>query len=186
MGNLRKLATFVLMFGSAFCLTAQQTDIATWKDYTYPASGFAVKAPQQPHETGTNSGTQYLLYWDEDNDVVLNLIAERGPIDCAAWERWAKNTFKHSGPKNAFKYPPSKVSSPVIPVSASGKVATVDGKAVIEADAPRNAIQDGYQRHECANGKLYHFEAGWRKGERKPEVVDEVIKTFTVLPSDTK
>jgi hypothetical protein len=165
-------------------LSAQQTDISGWREYSYPEYGFAVKASDKPHESGTNSGTQYRLYWDEDQDVVVNLTAERVPIDCAAWEKWAKTTFKHSGPKNAFKYPASGIGSPVIAYSAAGKVSTLNGETVVEADPPRNAMQDGYQLHECVNGHLYHFETGWKKGNKKPEVVGEVIKTFRILPTD--
>jgi hypothetical protein len=146
----------------------------------YPLYGFAVTAPQIPKETGTKSGTQYLLYVDDDSDAVLNLSAERGPIDCAAWQGWAKKTFKHPGPKNAFQYPPDDLHSSY-PVAASGKVVDRNGSVAIEADAPRNAMQAGYQLHQCLEARLYHFEAGWKKGGTKPPVIDEIVSSFHLL-----
>lgn len=150
------------------------------KEYAYPVYGFAVTAPQIPKETSTRSGTAYLLYLDDDSGAVLNLTAERGPTDCAAWESWAKSAFKHAGSKNAFKYPPADLHSSY-PVAASGKVVNRNGSAAIEADAPRNARQSGYQLHQCLDGRLYHFEAGWKKDETKPRVIDEIVSSFHLL-----
>jgi hypothetical protein len=182
--------TLVVCASTAF---AQKTDDAkakptsepAWKEYAYPAYRFAITVPQEPKETLVKSGSQYRLYWDEDAKVVINLVAERGPTDCSAWLAWANSTFKHAGPKDAFKYRPPALLS-VFPVVASSRVVTIDGSPALEAEAPRNTLQAGYQRHQCSNSRLYHLEAGWPKGQNKPPIVGRVLNSFRVLTEESK
>ena len=189
MTSANRTTIFALTFVTCVSIAlAQQTDDArqkpnlepAWKEYSYPAYGFAITAPQEPKETGVNNGTQYRLYWDENANIVINLTAERGPANCSDWIAWAKSAFKHPGPPNAFKYPPPDLHS-VYPAAASRKVVTIDGNPALEGKAPRNSLQAGYQRHECLEGRLYHFEAGWGKGQSKPPIVDRVVNSFHLL-----
>ena len=164
--------------------SGESTSQTTSQEYVFPLYGFAVTAHQIPNETGVSSGTQYLLYSDDDWLSVLNLTAERGPTDCAAWESWVESAFKHAGPKNAFQYPPADLHSSY-PIAASGKIVNRNGSVAIEAEAPRNAMQAGYQLHQCLDGRLYHFEAGWKKDGAKPRVIDEIVSSFRLLAETT-
>jgi hypothetical protein len=184
-----RTTAFALAFiACASIAIAQQTDDAqqkaslqsAWKEYSYPAYGFAITAPQEPKETGVKNGTQYLLYWDEEANVVVNLSTEREPNNCSAWLAWVESVFIHPGPKNAFVYPPANVGS-TRAVAASSKLVTIDGYPTLEADSPRNALQSGYQRCQCLDGILYQFEAGWEKGQSKPPIVDRVVSSFRLL-----
>src|SRR5579872_4426328 len=93
---------FALAFVACVSIAlAQQTDDArqksdlqsAWREYSYPAYGFAVTVPREPEESGVKNGTQYLLYWDEGANVVINLSTERGPINCSAWLAWVESAL---------------------------------------------------------------------------------------------
>lgn len=144
-----------------------------WKEYIYPAYGFAVTLPEAAEEIGVKNGTQYRLYWDEDKDVVVNLTANLGFTDCASWLDWAKSTFKQPPPGSPFQ--------------VSSKLVTIDGDPALESDRLQaNDLQAGYNRQQCLDGRLYSFEARWPKGQRRPTIVNRIIKSFRVLATETK
>jgi hypothetical protein len=156
------------------------TPQSTKKEYVYPDYGFAITVPQPPKETGVTGGTQFRLYWNEswdaDKAVVLNLTAGRGPTDCEAWLNWERDTIA--------KY--SSATFHGLPVTASSKVVTIEGNLAVESEAMRNAMQAGYQRQLCLNYRLYSFEAGFPKGQQRPEIIDEILKTFRILAQEAK
>ena len=144
-----------------------------WKEYIYPAYGFAVTLPQAAKESGVKNGTQYRLYWNEDKGVVVNLTAQLGFTDCASWLDWAKGAFNQPPPDSPFQ--------------VSSKLVTIDGEPAIESEVLQaNDLQAGYNRQQCLDGRLYGFEARWPKGQRRPTIVNRIIKSFRVLAKETK
>jgi hypothetical protein len=160
------LAMFVCVC-MAFSQQSQkgQKQKVAWDEYVYREYGFAITAPQVPKESSVSSGTQYRLYWDEDADIVVNLTAEKDTRDCSIWFAAAKKTDEDS-----------KIN----------RAAMIAGTPTVENNGMRNSLQAGYERLQCINGRMYHFEAGWPKDQKKPPIVDRIVKSFRVLPVKAK
>ena len=125
------------------------------KRYSFSSDGFAISSPQPPKLTSLKDSTEYGLYWNESTHVVIYLSVSRGPVDCTAWNAWAKSLNGNAT-----------------------RVTTVEGNPALETYAPRNGLQEGYELQQCIDGKVYHFGSGWPKGEPKPPIIDEVVKSF--------
>jgi len=184
MTRLAGCLTFALLLVAPFS-TGQSADSgpskSEWKEFSFEADGFAIRLPQAPKQTGVIDGTQYRLYWNEswdaDKAIVLNLIVNRGSADCAAWLTDLRNVLNH---------PPHPPGGLPVDVEHSAHEVTIDGSPAIVSEANRNAMQAGYQRNQCLNGRVYHFEAGFPKGSGRPEIVDQMLSSFRVIAADAK
>jgi hypothetical protein len=173
--SLRRRVIFAAAFSACGCIAfAQQINQASqkkksqpeWKEYAYPAYGFAITVPQVPKETPLKNSTQYRLYWDSDADVVVDLdVTSSSTGFCSEWLASARRVLKDS-----------RITS----------VVTINGTPTVEGDGDRNGLQAGYQREQCINERLYNFEAGWPKDQSKPPVVGRVVSSFRLLPVQTK
>ena len=168
MTSLGRSIIVAVAFSTCLCITfAQDNDHATqkkksaWKEFTFPAYGFAITLPQAPKETPVKNGTQYRLYWDSDADFVVSLYARSTSTDCSDWFAWAGKTFEHS---------------------FATRVTTIKEVPTIEGDWDRNTLQAGYQRDQCINARLYTIEAGWPKGKTKPAIVGRIVNSFRSFP----
>lgn len=133
-----------------------------WKTYSYASDGFSIGSPQSPHLTSQGQETQYRIYWDEKTDVVINVSFNRKPVDCSAWSASVKGR-----------------------VGNVSRVITISGNPALESTGPRNSLQAGYMLDQCADGRVYRFEAGWKQGTLKPPVIERVLSSFKLIPRRT-
>lgn len=168
MTSLGRSIIVAVAFSTCLCITfAQDNDHATqkkksaWKEFTFPAYGFAITLPQAPKETPVKNGTQYRLYWDSDANVVVTLYAMSTLTDCSDWLKSSGNNYKDT---------------------FAVRVATLNGIPTMESDADRNALQSGYGRIQCINARRYDFEAGWPKGKSRPAIVGRILDSFRSFP----
>jgi hypothetical protein len=172
MVSVQTIIAGMALFACACIAPAQHTHErakpkSVWKEYRYPADGFTITLPKAPKERAVKRGTAYLLYWEEDAKVVVNLTAGQRGTDCSAWLARARNPFgdKDPGP------------NPVV---------TIDGRPALEGDADRNSFQAGYQRQQCFSGRIYSLEAGWPKDKKKPPIVGKIVNSFHLIAAEPK
>ena len=157
---------------------------ANWKEYSFSEYGFAISLPEAPKESGIKDGKQYRLYWNGSYDaaesIVLNLRTQHSRTDCAAWLADIRKRLSET------PHAPFPLSDPPGGVHWADYEVTIDGKPAIEGDAPRNALQAGYQRMQCLDDRVYNFEAGFPKRTTKPEIIDQILKTFHLIAKEAK
>jgi len=184
----RLTIAFIFLMSFAFGQSKESKDSQSeWKEFRFADDGFAIKLPRAPKQTDVANGRQYRLYWNEswdaDGAVELNLIVNSLPTDSVAW---LANMRKMLSESPRVPWPVSVLPSPPGGVRWSSYEVVVDGNPAIESDAPRNALQAGYQRMQCLNNRVYSFEAGFPKGSDRPKIIDQVLKSFHVGTTHSK
>lgn len=167
LSHMRATAITVFLFVlSASVLAVSQQEKPTWREYTYPADGFAVTAPTEPkpHDSPALPGaTAYMVQLGADTGVVLR--AKTTP-DCSAVVPRLKEGL------------------------LGGKDSTVDISSLKDLildrhpglEYKRKAISNTIlERCYCTDGRLYVLTATWPSSQSFPPAEARILDSFRLL-----
>lgn len=170
--NLR-IALGVVAF-VATCLASTNQNPAkggeqVWKEYVYPADGFAVTAPKPPRE----QDVEYYRTFEFglDSGLYLRLEVSKGKRNCAEFERWAT---QHGSSKQH-------------------KLVMAAGRTVLETWMQRPNIPRLFLiRATCINSTTYVFDGNWPTDAPasdidapRPEIVTRIFDSFRVVEKES-
>jgi len=164
---MKAVAIAVVLFAlSVSELAFGQQEEPIWKEYTYPADGFALMAPAEPkpHDSPALPGaTAYVVQLGADTGVVLK--AKTTP-DCSGVIPRLKESIL--------------VGKDASVDHSSLKDLSIDGQPGLEyrRKTPSNTI---VERWYCSDGHLYIFSVTWPSAQPFPDAATRVLKSFRLI-----
>ena len=161
----------VLFALSVSGLVFSQQKEAIWKEYTYPADGFALTAPSEPkpHDSPALPGaTAYVVQLGPDNGLVLK--AKMTPDCSGVLPRLKENIL--AGKDSSVEH-------------SSLKDLSLDGQPGFEyrRKTPANTI---LERWYCVDGHLYIFSVTWPSTQPFPDAATRVLTSFRLVAPKTR
>ena len=159
-----------LSFGAAF---AQQKE-PTWKEYTYPADGFAVTLPiePKPHDSPALPGaTAYAVPLEADVSSGIVLRVTKKTSDCGAVISRLKERILAGNDPNED---PSSL-----------KDVSIDRRPGLEFKWKRNSTMN-LDRWYCVDGRLYVLSVHWPSAQAFPAAATRILDSFRLLPPNSQ
>jgi hypothetical protein len=167
---MRVTAITVFLFSLSVCeLAFGQQEKLPWKEYTYPADGFALTVPTAPEFLNSVSNpdtTAYIVQLEADTRVVLRVETTNG---CNAAIALMKERF----------------SNDTAIVQSSLKDRPIDGHPGVEYKRKPNA-QGSFERWYCVDKRLFVFSVTWPGSQAFPVAATRILGSFRLLAPNTQ
>jgi hypothetical protein len=152
-------------------LAFAQHEEPKWKEYTYPADGFALTAPTvpKPHDSSVLPGaTAYAIELGANTGVMLKA---KVTSDCSVFLARLKEGILAG---KAADVDPSSLRD-----------LSLDGQPGLDYiyKRPFNTI---LERYYCGNNRLYIFSASWPRAQPFPDAAMRVLKSFRFVTPKTR
>jgi hypothetical protein len=161
----------VLFAPSVSDLAFSRQEGAIWKEYTYPADGFAFTAPTEPklnYSSALPGATAYVVHLGPDTGVVLK--AKTTPDCTGVLPRLKENILARKDASVEH---------------SSLKDLSLDGQPGFEYRR-KTAANTILERWCCLDGHLYIFSVTWPSTQPFPDAATRVLKSFRLVAPKTR
>jgi hypothetical protein len=165
-----RLSTIIVFFFSLSIseLAFGQQQKALWKEYAYPADGFALTAPSSPKslDSVVPHATAYIVQLQADTRVVLRTQTTNG---CSA----------------AIPLLKEKISKDPDLAPSSLKDISIDGHPGMEFQRKPDR-QGSFERWYCVDKRLFIFSVTWPGSQAFPVTATRILDSFRLLAPNTQ
>lgn len=144
-----------------------------WKEYAFPADGFAITLPHapEPHTAvAFPDATAYTVELPGLEDCKMVLRVTRRPRDYSIFVRALRDGILRGKDRDTD--------------AASVKDLSTDGHPGFEYLRKVNARYTSLDRYYCVDGRLYAFSTGWLSAFPLPVAAKRILDSFRFLGSD--
>jgi hypothetical protein len=162
----------IVVVSSSFLLTqGNKPSDSVWREYTYPADGFAISAPSQPNIHPDPQAADVAVYsWRFGTDAAGSVHAGVRP-NCLEMIGAFKETLRTGTNKYGMR--------------AVGKEISLEGHPGIESREEKNGRQ--LREHiYCVGQKAYDITGIWIAGQPEPTVITRWLNSFRLVSGGSR
>lgn len=165
----RTMGVFVFSALVMAYIAAAPQEKPKWREYKYPADGFAINLPREPRSHAEASIPNMWIYSvDLEQGSLLSIHVSRAERDCDATLAQLKDGARNG--KSGID--PKSVREPVF----NG----YPGLEYLFSYGPDSERQN-FERYYCVDGTFYAFAAAWDKDKPRPASLAKILDSFRLL-----